>query len=139
VPVYYSDTFRRQLKRLSRKYRRIRADVQPLIEQLDAGETPGEQIQGTGYTVYKVRVANSDTQVVYFYSGQWWGFTPALTQKPRCLKNTVLHWSEHISIACTRTNRSNVRSSLRYILPVKRGVNVCFPAVITLYLYSVLT
>ena len=62
MPVYYSDTFRRQLKRLSRKYRRIRADVQPLIEQLDAGETPGEQIQGTGYTVYKVRVANSDTQ-----------------------------------------------------------------------------
>ena len=62
MPVYYSDTFRRQLKRLSRKYRRIRADVQPLIEQLDAGETPGEQIQGTSYTVYKVRVANSDTQ-----------------------------------------------------------------------------
>ncbi|MES9829213.1 MAG: hypothetical protein ABW201_13175 [Candidatus Thiodiazotropha sp.] len=50
--VSYSDAFKRQLKRLNRKYRRIRSDVEPLISQLEAGETPGDQIQGTGYTVY---------------------------------------------------------------------------------------
>lgn len=60
--VSYSDAFKRQLKRLNRKYRRIRSDVEPIITQLEAGETPGDQIQGTGYTVYKVRVKNSDAQ-----------------------------------------------------------------------------
>lgn len=62
MTVHYSDTFKRQLKRLSRKYRHIRSDVQPLIEQLEAGETPGEQIQGAGYPVYKARLANTDAQ-----------------------------------------------------------------------------
>ena len=44
---------------MSRRYRRIRSDIQPIIEQLEAGETPGDQIQGRGYKVYKVRVRNS--------------------------------------------------------------------------------
>jgi mRNA-degrading endonuclease RelE of RelBE toxin-antitoxin system len=78
VLVSYSDAFKRQLKRLSRKYRRIRSDVEPLITQLEAGETPGDQIQGTGYTVYKVRVKNSDAQrgksggyrVIYYLATQ---------------------------------------------------------------------
>lgn len=60
--VSYSDAFKRQLRRLSRKYRRIRSDVQPLITQLEAGETPGDQVQGVGYTVYKVRLRNRDAQ-----------------------------------------------------------------------------
>ncbi|MEW8025990.1 MAG: type II toxin-antitoxin system RelE/ParE family toxin [Candidatus Thiodiazotropha sp.] len=76
--VSYSDAFKRQLKRLNRKYRRIRSDVEPLITQLEAGETPGDQIQGTGYTVYKVRVKNSDAQrgksggyrVIYYLATQ---------------------------------------------------------------------
>jgi len=62
VTISYSDTFKRQLKRLSRKYRHIRTDIQPFIEQLDAGDTPGDQIQGTGYTVYKARLANTDAR-----------------------------------------------------------------------------
>jgi mRNA-degrading endonuclease RelE of RelBE toxin-antitoxin system len=60
--VSYSDAFKRQLRRLSRKYRRIRSDVQPVITQLEAGETPGDQVQGICHTVYKVRVRNSDAQ-----------------------------------------------------------------------------
>lgn len=59
MAIVYSDAFKRQLKRLSRRYRRIRSDIQPIIEQLEAGETPGDQIQGRGYKVYKVRVRNS--------------------------------------------------------------------------------
>lgn len=57
--VSYSDAFKQQVRRLSRKYRSIRSDVQPLINQLEAGETPGDQIQGIGHTIYKVRVKNS--------------------------------------------------------------------------------
>ncbi len=34
----------------------------PLIEQLQRGETPGDQLQITRYTLYKVRVANRDAQ-----------------------------------------------------------------------------
>jgi mRNA-degrading endonuclease RelE of RelBE toxin-antitoxin system len=40
VTVRYSDTFKRQLKRLSRKYRHIRSDIQPFIEQMKPGKHP---------------------------------------------------------------------------------------------------
>ena len=60
--VSYSEAFKGQVRRLSRKYRPIRVDVQPLIEQLEAGETPGDQLQGIGHTLYKVRVKNSDAK-----------------------------------------------------------------------------
>ncbi|MGH8499655.1 MAG: type II toxin-antitoxin system RelE/ParE family toxin [Methylococcales bacterium] len=58
----YSDAFKRQLRRLSRKYRRIRYDLQPLIDQLEAGKTPGDKNQGQGRAVYKFRVNNSDAR-----------------------------------------------------------------------------
>ncbi len=56
----YSDAFKRQLKRLSRRYRHIRGDVQPLLDRLSVGETLGDRIQAPGYVLYKVRVRNSD-------------------------------------------------------------------------------
>jgi mRNA-degrading endonuclease RelE of RelBE toxin-antitoxin system len=62
VALTYSAAFLRQLKRLAKKYRRIRADLEPLLEQLRNGETPGDQIQGAGYAVYKTRLPNSDAQ-----------------------------------------------------------------------------
>ncbi len=62
VAVSYSEAFKRQLKRLSRRYRHIRSDVQPIVHQLEAGEAPGEQIQGLGYTVFKVRARNTDAK-----------------------------------------------------------------------------
>jgi len=60
MQVGYTDAFKRQVKRLSRRYRRIRDDVQPLIDRLVSGETPGDRIQGLGHILYKVRVRNSD-------------------------------------------------------------------------------
>jgi len=60
--LYYSEAFKRQIKRLSRRYRRIKNDVQPVLEQLESGATPGDQIQGVGYPLYKVRVKNSDAK-----------------------------------------------------------------------------
>jgi mRNA-degrading endonuclease RelE of RelBE toxin-antitoxin system len=44
---------------VEKHYRNLRLDLQPLIEQLQNGELPGDQISGTSYTVYKVRVKNS--------------------------------------------------------------------------------
>jgi len=45
-----------------KKYRSIRNDIQPIIEQLTRGERPGDRIAGVGYAVFKLRVRNSDTQ-----------------------------------------------------------------------------
>ena len=62
IQLNYSAAFLKQLKRLTKKYRRIRDDLEPVLNQLRAGETPGDQIQGTGYAAYKVRIANRDAQ-----------------------------------------------------------------------------
>ncbi len=58
--VSYAPYFENAAKRLQRKYRHLSADLRPLVEQLEQGETPGDQIQGIGYTVFKVRLKNSD-------------------------------------------------------------------------------
>ena len=41
MDVEYTEAFLRQLRWLGRRYRHIRDDVQPVIEQLQAGETLG--------------------------------------------------------------------------------------------------
>ncbi|WP_295881297.1 hypothetical protein [uncultured Thiohalocapsa sp.] len=61
MKVGYTDAFKRQLKRLSRRYRGIWRDVQPIIDQLAAGDTPGARIQGIEHVLYKVRAPNSDS------------------------------------------------------------------------------
>ena len=50
------------LKRLKKKYPHVTDDLETLIRQLQAGETPGDQIPRIGYTVFKVRLANTDAQ-----------------------------------------------------------------------------
>lgn len=62
IQVEASLTFNRNLRSLAKKYRSIRNDIQPVIEQLERGELPGEQIPGIGYEVFKLRVRNSDVQ-----------------------------------------------------------------------------
>lgn len=47
---------------MSRKYRRIHHDITPVLEQLDIGKYPGDQISGMSYTLYKVRAPNRDAQ-----------------------------------------------------------------------------
>ncbi len=37
-------------------------DIKPIVDALIKGETPGDQITGTNYTLYKVRAKNSDSQ-----------------------------------------------------------------------------
>ena len=62
VQVEYTPEFKRNLRALARKYRHIRSDVQPVIDQLRAGEVIGDQVPRTRYTIFKVRVRNSDIQ-----------------------------------------------------------------------------
>ncbi len=62
VRVLFADEFQRRLRTLAKRYRQIRADVKPVIDQLENGNFVGDQIPGTGYTVLKVRIKNSDIQ-----------------------------------------------------------------------------
>ncbi len=51
-------TFLKALKRLNKKYPNIASDLRDLTDQLEAGQTPGDQVQGLKYTVYKTRLRN---------------------------------------------------------------------------------
>jgi mRNA-degrading endonuclease RelE of RelBE toxin-antitoxin system len=62
IQVEASPTFNRNLRSLAKKYRNIRNDIQPVIEQLERGELLGDKISGIGYEVFKLRVRNSDIQ-----------------------------------------------------------------------------
>ncbi len=62
IQVTVSDRFSTEIRQLAKRYRRIRLDIQPLIDQLEAGELVGDQIPGMDYTLFKVRVKNSDAQ-----------------------------------------------------------------------------
>jgi mRNA-degrading endonuclease RelE of RelBE toxin-antitoxin system len=61
IEVSYTSEFKRNIRRLSKKYRRIKSDVQGFIDLLTQGETPGDRISGVQFEVYKVRIRNSDT------------------------------------------------------------------------------
>jgi mRNA-degrading endonuclease RelE of RelBE toxin-antitoxin system len=60
VQVEFAPEFKRNLRALARKYRHIRSDVQPIIEQIQSGQFVGDRIPGTSYVVFKVRVKNND-------------------------------------------------------------------------------
>lgn len=62
MEIRYTSEFKRNLHQLAKRYHRIRSDIEPVIEQLKRGETPGDQISGAGQTLFKVRVRNRDAQ-----------------------------------------------------------------------------
>jgi len=62
VNISFTLEFKRNLRALAKKYRSIRSDIQPLIDQLLAGQLPGDQVPGVSMTIFKVRLKNSDIQ-----------------------------------------------------------------------------
>ena len=60
--VLYAETFLRAAARLQKRYRHVEDDAETLADQLEAGELPGDRIQGLPHRVYKVRVKNRDVQ-----------------------------------------------------------------------------
>jgi mRNA-degrading endonuclease RelE of RelBE toxin-antitoxin system len=62
VQVEFTPELKRNLRALSKKYQHIRSDIQPVIEQLESGVFLGDQVPGVNYTIYKVRIKNSDIQ-----------------------------------------------------------------------------
>jgi Cytotoxic translational repressor of toxin-antitoxin stability system len=62
IQIEVTPRFQRDLRTLAKRYRNIRNDIQPVIEQLQAGELPGARIPGMEYEIFKVRIKNSDIQ-----------------------------------------------------------------------------
>ncbi len=62
IKLLFSDEFKDRLRTLAKRYRSIRTDIQPLIDDLQIGKFIGDKIPGIGYTVFKVRLKNSDIQ-----------------------------------------------------------------------------
>ncbi|PSF32244.1 addiction module antitoxin [Aphanothece hegewaldii CCALA 016] len=64
ISIRFADEFENNLYRLSKKYRNIRSDIEPIIQQIQTGNFLGDHIPklGTDYLVYKVRVNNSNIQ-----------------------------------------------------------------------------
>ncbi len=62
IEVEATSVFNRNIRRLTKKYRNIRKDIQPVIEQLERGELLGDRLSGLDYLVFKLRVRNSDIQ-----------------------------------------------------------------------------
>jgi mRNA-degrading endonuclease RelE of RelBE toxin-antitoxin system len=60
VKVEKATQYKKDLKKIQKKYKSIEKDLEDLTEKLEAGETPGDRINGNQYEVYKVRVKNSD-------------------------------------------------------------------------------
>lgn len=62
IQILVTPDFQGQLRKLAKRYCNIRSDLQPLFDDLESGNCPGDRIPDTTYTVFKVRVKNSDIQ-----------------------------------------------------------------------------
>lgn len=60
LQVTFTPEFKRNLRQLAKKYRRIKSDLQPILDQLTGGSTPGDRVPGVPYEVFKVRAKNAD-------------------------------------------------------------------------------
>ena len=60
VRVTFAPEFKRNLRQLAKKYRHIKTDLQPILDELAGGGKPGDQVPGVRYDVFKVRAKNSD-------------------------------------------------------------------------------
>lgn len=64
VQIDLTPEYKLNLRKLSKKYRQIRSDVQPIIEQLQGGNFIGDRIPGMAeeYVILKLRIKNSNIQ-----------------------------------------------------------------------------
>jgi mRNA-degrading endonuclease RelE of RelBE toxin-antitoxin system len=60
LQVTFTPEFKRNLRQLAKKYRHIKSDLEPILDQLAAGSRPGDQVPQVRYEVFKVRAKNSD-------------------------------------------------------------------------------
>jgi mRNA-degrading endonuclease RelE of RelBE toxin-antitoxin system len=62
IEILLTPRFKKDLSQLAKRYRSIRKDLDPLVEQLKSGEFIGDRISGLNNQVFKVRLKNSNIQ-----------------------------------------------------------------------------
>lgn len=60
--VDYTPRFLRRARKLGRKRRTLQEQIKQLAADLQAGDRPGDRLQGVGAAVYKTRLASPDTK-----------------------------------------------------------------------------
>ena len=62
VSIFYSDEFKRNVRKLLKKYPQLPKDVDEFIQRLQTGEVSSDLLQHVGLNVYKARIKNSDNR-----------------------------------------------------------------------------
>ena len=60
--IIFPPPFKKDLRKLSRKYPAVLDELEKLSLELQADERPGDKIPSVGYDVYKVRLKNPSAQ-----------------------------------------------------------------------------
>ncbi len=60
IEIRLTSDFRKQVRKLEKRYRKIQFDLQPILMQIQMGEIIGDRLQGIDAEVFKVRIRNSD-------------------------------------------------------------------------------
>jgi mRNA-degrading endonuclease RelE of RelBE toxin-antitoxin system len=61
IEIRVTPDFRKQLRKLEKRYRKIKSDLEPILIQIQMGEIVGDRLTDIGAEVFKVRIRNSDT------------------------------------------------------------------------------
>ena len=62
ISIQATREFQRKVRSLTKKYRHLQTDLQPILEALSLGQTLGDRIPRIHAVVYQLRVKNSDTR-----------------------------------------------------------------------------
>ncbi|MBW4487217.1 MAG: type II toxin-antitoxin system RelE/ParE family toxin [Trichocoleus desertorum ATA4-8-CV12] len=64
VQIELTPEFQQNLRKLAKRYRNIRFDIQPVIQEIQVGNLIGDRLTNIGkdYRVFKVRIQNRDIQ-----------------------------------------------------------------------------
>jgi mRNA-degrading endonuclease RelE of RelBE toxin-antitoxin system len=60
IEIRLTPDFRKQVRKLEKRYRKIQSDLQPILIQIQMGEAIGDRLEGIDAEVFKVRIRNSD-------------------------------------------------------------------------------
>ena len=62
VNIFYSHEFKRNVRKLIKKYPHLPDDLDEFVHRLQSGNLDGNLLQHVGFEVYKARIKNSDNK-----------------------------------------------------------------------------
>jgi mRNA-degrading endonuclease RelE of RelBE toxin-antitoxin system len=56
IEIIVTPDFRKQLRKLEKRYRKIKLELEPILMQIQMGDIVGDKLQGIDSEVFKIRV-----------------------------------------------------------------------------------